>query len=174
MNGNCKPPTTGHKNVCFYTSSVWFSPQESYCFTGSLYENLRYPLLASERLRLDEGREEECASILHILQQLSLLHLLHQHGGMHTSVDWDSCLSGGEKQRLCIARILFHRPELLFLDESTSSLDEAMQKLVYGLLTQTCSAIVSVGHRDSLRALHTHQLHLHSADDSPFVVIPLG
>ncbi|MCC7463155.1 MAG: ABC transporter ATP-binding protein/permease [Gammaproteobacteria bacterium] len=69
---------------------------------------------------------------------------------------WGHRLSLGEQQRVAIARALLHRPDILFLDEATASLDEAAEAKLYALLHEMLpeSAIVSIAHRSALRALH--------------------
>ena len=63
-------------------------------------------------------------------------------------------MSAGEKQRLAFARVLFHRPRVAFLDESTSALDSACEQRLYEELRSIGVACVSVGHRESLAACH--------------------
>ena len=69
---------------------------------------------------------------------------------------WTDKLSGGEKQRLSIARALLQKPQWLFLDEATSALDEASESALYQLLLKRLpnSAIISIGHRSSLVQFH--------------------
>ena len=71
-------------------------------------------------------------------------------------------LSPGEQQRLSFGRILLARPALMFLDESTSALDEGMEYAMYALIRQRLPGItiVSVGHRSTLDPLHTDELRL--------------
>lgn len=78
-----------------------------------------------------------------------------------TYCDWGAILSPGELQRLAIARVLYHKPTLAVLDESTSSLGIDAEQQLYSLLMQAGIAYVSVGHRESLRAVHHCVLHIH-------------
>lgn len=79
--------------------------------------------------------------------------------------DWAAILSIGEQQRICIARVLYHRPALAFLDEGTSAVTEATEKNIYGFLREAGVTVVAVGHRTSLRALHERILSLEGAPD---------
>ena len=75
---------------------------------------------------------------------------------------WNRMLSLGEQQRLGLARALLHRPQYLFLDEATASLDEASEAALYGLLKEKLPAttIVSIGHRSTLEAFHQRNVVL--------------
>lgn len=66
----------------------------------------------------------------------------------------------GEQQRLAFARILLVKPEFIFLDEATASVDEESEAAMYELLRKYLpnSAVVSVGHRGTLLALHSERL----------------
>ncbi|HET9763247.1 MAG TPA: ATP-binding cassette domain-containing protein, partial [Casimicrobiaceae bacterium] len=76
-------------------------------------------------------------------------------------------LSPGEQQRLAFARVLLQRPDWLFLDEATASLDEEGEQRLYQLLAQRLphATIVSVGHRSALAAFHPHRVRLQTAND---------
>jgi putative ATP-binding cassette transporter len=75
---------------------------------------------------------------------------------------WSQRLSGGEQQRLAIARALLKRPDWLFLDESTSALDEKLEAELYRMLKQQLpkTTIVTIGHRSSLAAFHARRLDM--------------
>jgi putative ATP-binding cassette transporter len=75
---------------------------------------------------------------------------------------WDQILSGGEQQRMAVARVLIHRPAWVFMDEATSALDEAGQANIMRLLAEELpeTAVVSIGHRPGLEAFHTRELVL--------------
>jgi putative ATP-binding cassette transporter len=80
---------------------------------------------------------------------------------------WNRMLSLGEQQRLGVARALLHKPDYLFLDEATASLDEAGEAALYRLLAERLpkTTIISIGHRSTLADFHSRRLTLvHDGD----------
>lgn len=125
-------------------ASLMFVPQRPYLPEGSLRDALAYPAAADA---FDDR------AVAHAMQRAGL-------GGhvdrLEVEARWSSVLSPGEQQRVHFARVLLHRPDWVFLDESTSALDEAGERELYLSLRRHCpgTTVVSVGHRGSLRPLH--------------------
>jgi putative ATP-binding cassette transporter len=71
-------------------------------------------------------------------------------------------LSLGEQQRIAFARILLAKPAIVFLDESTSAIDESVEAHLYSRLRlgRTHPIVISVGHRSVLKNFHNHFLDL--------------
>jgi vitamin B12/bleomycin/antimicrobial peptide transport system ATP-binding/permease protein len=76
--------------------------------------------------------------------------------------DWAKVLSPGEQQRVAFARILLTKPKAVFLDESTSALDEGLEHALYHLLSTELPecVVVSVSHRPAVERFHQQQLEL--------------
>jgi putative ATP-binding cassette transporter len=76
--------------------------------------------------------------------------------------DWAKVLSPGEQQRVAFARILLTKPRAVFLDESTSALDQGLEHALYQLLRDELPdcVVVSVSHRSAVEQFHDQQLEL--------------
>jgi putative ATP-binding cassette transporter len=76
--------------------------------------------------------------------------------------DWAKVLSPGEQQRVAFARILLTKPRAVFLDESTSALDEGLEHALYQLLHNELPdcVVVSVSHRPAVELFHDRHLEL--------------
>ncbi len=73
---------------------------------------------------------------------------------------WNQQLSGGEQQRVSLARAMLHKPDYLFFDEATASVDEPSEEDLYKMLLERMkdSTIISIGHRSSLEKFHERKL----------------
>jgi vitamin B12/bleomycin/antimicrobial peptide transport system ATP-binding/permease protein len=73
---------------------------------------------------------------------------------------WNQQLSGGEQQRVSLARAMLHAPDYLFFDEATGSVDEPSEEVLYRTLLNRMkdSTIISIGHRSSLEKFHKRKI----------------
>jgi putative ATP-binding cassette transporter len=83
-------------------------------------------------------------------------------GQLDEEAPWAQRLSGGEQQRVAVVRALLARPDWLFLDEATASLDPDSEAQLYALLRRELpgTTIVSIAHRPTVAALHDRRLVL--------------
>lgn len=110
---------------------IMFLPQRPYLSIGTLRDQVIYP---DGEADMRGGKRKTERDLQHVLDAARLGYLPDREGGWDTRKEWKDILSGGEKQRLGIARLLYHEPEYAFIDEGTS----AVSSDVEGLLYETC------------------------------------
>ncbi|MCV7250996.1 ABC transporter ATP-binding protein/permease [Mycobacterium hackensackense] len=142
------PYTSGR--VDFPAGETMFVPQLPYLPLGSLRTVLCYPRLAGT------SPDDE---IQRVLLKVALPQLVIRLGEV---ADWARTLSPGEQQRIAFARVLLTRPDVVFLDEASSALDEGLELTLYQLLRTELpgATVVSVSHRRSVERFHGHRLEL--------------
>lgn len=133
-------------NICLNNlyKKVSYLSQDAPVFDGTIKENLVF----------DKDVEE--SKLLDVLQQVKLGYLLEQlEDGLNTKIgERGTCLSGGEKQRLALARIWLNDPSIVILDEATSAMDTLTEEAVMNNLIQMLQdkTVISITHRFNLVA----------------------
>jgi putative ATP-binding cassette transporter len=127
-----------------------FVPQLPYLPLGDLRAVASYP------------NEEGTVGDREIQGALIKVALPHLAIRLNDVGDWGKVLSVGEQQRIAFARILLTKPDALFLDESTSALDEGLELTLYELIRAELPELilVSVSHRATVERFHARQLEL--------------
>jgi len=130
--------------------AAMFVPQLPYLPLGDLRAIASYPN--------DEGEIDD-REIQQALIKVALPHLAIR---LNDVGDWGKVLSVGEQQRIAFARILLTKPQAVFLDESTSALDEGLELTLYELIRTELPEmiLVSVSHRATVEQFHARQLEL--------------
>ena len=129
-------------------SATLFLPQRPYLPIGTLRKAVTFPG--------ETGRFSD-AAIRDALAACALPQLAER---LDDDQHWALQLSPGEQQRLAFARAVLLRPAWLYLDESTSALDEATEDQMYQLLRERLpgATIISIGHRPTLQRFHQRRL----------------
>jgi putative ATP-binding cassette transporter len=127
-----------------------FLPQRPYLPLGTLRRALCYPMEVS---RVPDE------AVRAALRDAGLGHL---EARLDEEDAWDRRLSGGEQQRVALARALLFKPDWLFLDEATASLDPEAEAAFYTLLRERLpdAAMVSIAHRPAVARFHDRALRL--------------
>jgi putative ATP-binding cassette transporter len=127
-----------------------FMPQRPYFPLGNLRQALLYPFPDQ---KVDEGKISEA------LTRVGLDHLIPRLDEVES---WSQVLSGGEQQRAAFARVMIRPPDILIMDEPTSSLDELsqfrMMEYMRDYLPKT--TVIHVGHRPGLEPFHDREIKL--------------
>ena len=98
---------------------VFYLPQKPYNVLGTLYDQLTYPEQIGEG---DTTLTKE--RLIEILEMVDLGYLASREGVLDSEVNWEDECSLGEKQRLAIARLVYHRPRFAILDEYATILSD--------------------------------------------------
>jgi len=148
--GQLWPYTTGVLRRPAAKNETMFLSQLPYVPLGDLRAVASYPA---------EAGDVDDESLRNALGKVALSHL----GGRLDEVqDWAKVLSPGEQQRIAFARILLTKPKAVFLDESTSALDEGLEYALYGMVRSELPDVmlVSVSHRKTVEQHHNRVLEL--------------
>lgn len=141
-------------------ADVMLLPQRPYIPIGSLGAGISYPAA--------EGAFSQEA----ILAALDAVRLSHLKPRLDEEANWSQILSGGEQQRLSVARAMLAKPAWLFLDEATSALDEPLEAAIYAAIRDhlTETTVISIGHRSSLIGMHDRQIAMQPQPNGTYTI----
>ncbi|XP_018579902.1 ATP-binding cassette sub-family D member 3 [Anoplophora glabripennis] len=135
---------------------LFYIPQRPYMTLGSLKDQLTYPHSGAEAARRGTTNEK----LEEYLRRVQLGYLLEREGGLDAVADWLDILSGGEKQRIAMARLFYHQPQFAILDECTSAVSVDVEGSMYRYCRDVGITLLTVSHRKSLWQHHEFVLHL--------------
>jgi ATP-binding cassette subfamily B protein/ATP-binding cassette subfamily C protein len=125
-------------NVRSWRSKIGYIPQDIYLFDGTVAENVAF------------GSPPDEEKIIMTLKKANVWEFLQKKQGVFTRVGEDGIqLSGGQKQRIGIARALYGDPDVLVLDEATSSLDNETEAKIMDEIYDVSSnkTLIVIAHR---------------------------
>lgn len=140
----------------FGLDGIMFLPQRPYLSVGTLRDQVIYP--HTEIDMHEHGTSD--AELQKVLEDARLGYLPVREGGWDSRKEWKDVLSGGEKQRMGIARLLYHEPRYAFLDEGTSAVSSDVEGLLYEQAKARGITLITISTRASLKKYHTYHLAL--------------
>ena len=138
-----------------FRHKIGYVPQESFLFNTSIENNLLWAINGEKKNKVDEKflmkKNERDAKVQKCLKLANIDKFINSlPDGVQTEVgDRGTRLSGGQKQRISLARALIRDPEILILDEATSSIDDETEKLILSSLNKLKDSmtIILIAHR---------------------------
>jgi len=133
---------------------IFYIPQRPYLPTGNLRDQIIYPHTIEESRAT--GTTDDM--LLEILKEVRLAYLMDREGGWNNCNDWNDVLSGGEKQRMAMGRLIYHKPSYAILDECTSAVSMDVEGHLYTHMKNQGITLITVSHRDTLWKYHDYLL----------------
>ena len=116
-------------------------PQDIHLFNGTVLDNIC----------LDQASAAECENIIAYCKEMGFSNFIEQLPQSYATIVGEAGinLSGGQKQIIALARVLYRKPKLLLLDEATAAMDRVTERFVIELLLKLKSemAVIFISHR---------------------------
>eukprot|EP00658_Telonema_sp_P-2_P013580 TRINITY_DN15144_c0_g1_i3.p1 TRINITY_DN15144_c0_g1~~TRINITY_DN15144_c0_g1_i3.p1 ORF type:complete len:561 (+),score=147.81 TRINITY_DN15144_c0_g1_i3:290-1972(+) len=133
---------------------VMLVPQRPYFVLGNLRDQVTYP---EHVVDPDEATQRR---LLEALDLAGISSMPEHYKGWETVTPWEDKLSGGEQQRLCLARVFYHRPTFVILDECTDAVNVEAEEKLYTALDSVGVTCITISKRLALPELHAWELQL--------------
>ncbi|PKY04927.1 hypothetical protein P168DRAFT_289781 [Aspergillus campestris IBT 28561] len=140
----------------FGLDGIMFLPQRPYLSVGTLRDQVIYP---HTEIDMREAGFTD-AQLQKVLDDAHLGYLPSREGGWDARKEWKDVFSGGEKQRMAMARLFYHEPRYAFLDEGTSAVSSDVEGLLYQCAKDRGITVITISTRASLKKYHTYNLSL--------------
>uniref|UniRef100_A0A0N5BC22 ATP-binding cassette sub-family D member 3 n=1 Tax=Strongyloides papillosus TaxID=174720 RepID=A0A0N5BC22_STREA len=138
------------------SGKLFYVPQRPYMTIGTLRDQIIYP----DTQKMMRKKKITDHDLLTYLQYVKLDYILQRENGLEAVQDWMDVLSGGEKQRIAMARLFYHKPQFAILDECTSAVSVDVEGEMYDRCREMNITLFTVSHRKSLWKYHDYYLQM--------------
>lgn len=144
--------------------SIFYIPQRPYLPTGTLRDQIIYPHNKLQ-MRKKKYTDKKLKELLKIVQ---LDAYIEKGKGLNEFANWNNILAGGEKQRIAMARLFYHKPKFAILDECTSNVSLDIESIAYNHSKAIGITLITVSHRPTLWKYHDYLLRMNGEGDYTF------
>lgn len=144
---------------------LFYIPQRPYLPQGTLRDQIIYPHQKIHMLR-NRRKDDELRDLLAKVELANLVD--REEKGFDSVNDWNDVFSGGEKQRIAMARLFYHKPMFAILDECTSAVSLDVEANLYKYCKELNITLFTVSHRQSLWKYHEYVLRFNGLGEWKF------
>lgn len=146
--------------------SIFYIPQRPYLPTGTLRDQIIYPHTKAH-MKKRRVTDKKLIELLDIVQLKGYADK-NDGKGLDVFLNWNDTLSGGEKQRIAMARLFYHKPMFAILDECTSAVSLDIEAIMYNHSKELGITLITVSHRPTLWKYHDYLLRMDGEGDWSF------
>eukprot|EP01064_Diplonema_japonicum_P011936 TRINITY_DN1939_c0_g2_i1.p1 TRINITY_DN1939_c0_g2~~TRINITY_DN1939_c0_g2_i1.p1 ORF type:complete len:1264 (+),score=335.42 TRINITY_DN1939_c0_g2_i1:200-3793(+) len=132
---------------------IFLVPQQVFMVLGSLADQITYPK------KIDTENQDETDKLTDLLRKVQLKDRIAEHGWEEVK-QWEHILSLGEQQRIGMARLLYHKPDICVLDECTSAVSVNVEHLLYEEAVNLGITCITISQRLALTEFHPREINL--------------
>lgn len=148
---------------------IFYIPQRPYLPNGTLRDQVIYPH-TMEDIKRKGVNDQTLEKIMEVVRLSNVL--AREKDGWNAANDWNDVLSGGEKQRIAMARLIYHKPLYAILDECTSAVSVDVEGHLYTYMKQIGITLITVSHRETLWKYHDYLLKFYGDRQYTFGLMP--